>query len=417
MTQISVEGRDNLLGKIPIQGSKNTVLPIMASSILCEGVTIIYNCPDIVDVHSMIAILEGLGCKIEFNDNILKIDSVNCNSNNISSDMTNKLRSSVMLLGPLIGRFNEAYLGYPGGCKIGERPIDIHLDAFGMMNVGIVMSKEMIKCSTYLLQGAELELKFASVGATENIIMAATLATGKTVIKNAAREPEIIELANHLVKMGAEIYGAGTDVITIYGVEKLNSTNYINVCDRIVVGTYMIAATLVKSKVELTNVYKVEYLENIIKIVRDLGAEVVVGDGSIFVNSTGIVNQQMVTTGPYPMVPTDIQSFLLVAYTKGTGISKITEGVFENRYVISSELRKMGANIEVNKYIATISPADLLGTEVYAPDLRGGAALVIAGIIGKGQTIIGNIEYILRGYEDIVGDLQKIGVDIHYIEG
>ncbi len=417
MTLISVEGRDSLSGKIPIQGSKNTVLPIIASSILCEGVTIIYNCPDIVDVHSMVEILEGLGCQIEFSDNTLKIDSTNCNSNNIPSDMTNKLRSSVMLLGPLLGKFNEAYLGYPGGCKIGERPIDIHLEAFGRMNVGTTMSKELITCSTYLLQGAELNLKFASVGATENILMAASLAKGKTVIKNAAKEPEIIELANHLVKMGAEIYGAGTDVITIYGVEKLNSTNYINVCDRIVVGTYMIAASLVESNIELTNVYKTVYLENIIKVVRNLGAEVIVGDGSIFIKGNGKVNQQMITTGPYPMIPTDIQSFLLVAYTKGNGISTITEGVFENRYVIASELEKMGADIEVNNYTATIKPTKLLGAHVYAPDLRGGAALIIAGIIGKGQTTIDNIEYILRGYEDVVGDLQKVGVSIDYIEG
>lgn len=416
MSHICVEETKELFGRINMQGSKNTVLPIMASSILCSGVTTIYNCPDISDVHNMSRILESFGARIIYEDHVIYIDTTHIDSALIDISISRKLRSSIMMLGPAIGRFGEIRIGMPGGCNIGKRPIDIHLEALGKMNVGSVIGTDYIECKTYYLQGCDIEFRFPSVGATENVMMAACVANGKTVIHNAAREPEIIELAKHLTKMGAVIYGAGSDIISIYGTQKLKAAEYINVSDRIVAGTYMAAATMLPSNIELYNVYGVSYMDNLIRLFKQLGADIITGDGSIFIKSTGAVKAMDVVTGPYPMVPTDIQSMLLVAFLKSDANSTIKEGIFEGRYKVVEELKKFDAHIIYEDDKAIIYPGELKGTNCSATDLRGGAALVLAGLIAKGSTYVDTIDFIKRGYEDIVKDLSDIGVSICNME-
>lgn len=413
---ISVKETGKLKGTIEIQGSKNTVLPIMAATLLSSGISVIHNCPMIEDVRVMCQLLNCLHVHTNFENHILTIDTRNAAYEPLPYSLTRKLRSSVLLLGPLLARWQKAELGMPGGCAIGLRPIDIHLEGFMKMNVDVNLYKEVLTCKTLYLQGCEYNLRFPSVGATENLILAAVGALGNTTLRGVAKEPEIIELCSYLLSMGAEIEGIGTDVLIITGKNKFYPSDYCNVFDRIVAGTYLLMAAALPSDIKLMGIEEIHYLKNVILTVSKLGVNVVKFDNYLSVQSFGKVTAGDFETGIYPEFPTDLQPMLLTVLLKAEGRSSVTEKVFENRLGIVEELKKLNAEIKVKDRVAFIEGnVNLQGHTVRATDLRQGAALVIAGLICKGYTTITNISYIERGYEDIVRDLQGIGVAIAYV--
>lgn len=413
---ISVKEVDKLKGSIEIQGSKNTVLPIMAATLLSSGVSVIHNCPVIEDVLVMCQLLECLHVKTELTGHVLTIDTTNASYEPLPYSLTGKLRSSILLLGPILARWKRAELGMPGGCAIGMRPVDIHLEGFMKMNVDVNLHKDVLTCDTFYLQGCEYHLRFPSVGATENLIMAAVGAKGRTILRGVAKEPEIIELCSYLLSMGALIEGVGTDVLIIKGTKELTACDYCNVYDRIVAGTYLLMAAAVPSDIRLSGIDDIHYMKNIIKTVSRLGVNVVRFEDCLSVQSFGKVEGGDFKTGIYPEFPTDLQPVLLAVLLKSDRNSTITETVFENRFGIVKELEKLGADVQVKGQTAALQGnAALQGHTVKATDLRQGAALVAAGLISKGYTTVTDISYIQRGYEDIVRDLQCLGVEIAYV--
>lgn len=417
MTYIQVTGGKKLHGDIEIQGSKNAVLPILAASVLHNGVTTIHHCPDISDVQCMIRILESIGCKITYEGSTLIVDATQLNNFRIPDEYVVRMRSSIILLGPLLGRQHFVTISYPGGCTIGARPIDLHIKGLKRLNASVIEANELLTCMTTKLVGTSIHLDFPSVGATENIILAAVLAEGKTVITNAAKEPEIDELCNFLLCMGAKIEGKGTDTIVVQGVSELHDCEYTVCADRIVAGTYMAAVAATGGKITLHGVVK-DQLEEVIQVVNRMGCTVDANHEEITVIQKSRPNAyDLLRTGPYPGFPTDMQSPMMAAFTIAKGNSIIIENIFEARYKVAQEMNKMGANIEVDGKIAIIRGVDsLYGTIVNAHELRGGAALVIAGLAAKGTTDIHSIQYILRGYENICRDLQQLGGNVKYID-
>ena len=413
---ISVKEAGELKGTIEIQGSKNTVLPVMAATLLTSGISVIYNCPMIEDVQVMCRLLECLHVKTSLADHTLTIDTREASYEPLPYSLTKRLRSSVLLLGSMLARWHKAELGMPGGCAIGLRPIDIHLEGLVKMNVDVNLHKEILSCETYYLQGCEYHLRFPSVGATENLLMAAVGAKGRTILRGAAKEPEIIELCNYLVSMGALIEGIGTDVLIIKGTKELVSSDYHNVYDRIVAGTYLLMAAAVPSDIKMTGIEDIHYLKNIIQTASKLGVNVIKFDRYLSIQSLGKVAAGDFETGIYPEFPTDLQPVLLTVLAKAVQDSSVTETVFENRFAIVKELEKLNAKIQIKEQKALIKGnIKLQGHTVKATDLRQGAALVVAGLISKGYTTITDISYIERGYEDIVRDLHCVGVDIAYV--
>ena len=413
---ISVKETSVLKGSIEIQGSKNTILPIMAATLLGSGISVIYNCPMIEDVEVMCMLLECLHVKTHLENHILTIDTTNASYAPLPYELTKRLRASVLLLGPVLARWQKAEIGMPGGCAIGLRPIDIHLEGFVKMNIDIRLHDDILICNTYYLQGTEYHLRFPSVGATENLIMLATGAKGRTVLRGVAKEPEIIELCNYLVSMGALIEGIGTDVLIVKGTKERTPCDYVNVYDRIVAGTYLLMAAAVPSDIRLLGIDNIYYLKNIIHMAARLGVSVVKIEDYLSVQSVGKVAGGDFETGIYPEFPTDLLPVLITVLLKSTENSTVTETIFENRFSIVKELAKLNADIQVQNQKVWIQGNKMLqGHTVKAMDLRQGAALVIAGLICKGYTTITDISYIERGYEDIVKDLQKLGVDITYV--
>lgn len=413
---ISVKEAGELKGTIEIQGSKNTVLPVMAATLLTSGISVIYNCPMIEDVQVMCRLLECLHVKTSLVDHTLTIDTREASYESLPYSLTKRLRSSVLLLGSMLARWHKAELGMPGGCAIGLRPIDIHLEGLVKMNVDVNLHKEILSCETYYLQGCEYHLRFPSVGATENLLMAAVGAKGRTILRGAAKEPEIIELCNYLVSMGALIEGIGTDVLIIKGTKELVASDYHNVYDRIVAGTYLLMAAAVPSDIKMTGIEDIHYLKNIIQTASKLGVNVIKFDRYLSIQSFGKVTAGDFETGIYPEFPTDLQPVLMAVLAKAVQDSSVTETVFENRFSIVKELEKLNAKIQIKEQKALIKGnIKLQGHTVKATDLRQGAALVVAGLISKGYTTITDISYIERGYEDIVRDLHCVGVDIAYV--
>lgn len=405
-----------LKGNIEIQGSKNTVLPIMAATLLSSGVSVIYNCPMIEDVFVMCELLECLHVKTKIENHVLTIDTRQARYAPLESGLTRKLRSSILLLGPMLARWQKAEIGMPGGCAIGLRPIDIHLEGLMKMNVDVKLYRDVLKCETYYMQGTEFYLKFPSVGATENLIMAAMGAKGRTILRGVAKEPEIIELCNYLLSMGALIEGVGTDVLIIKSTGMLESCDYCNVYDRIVAGTYLLMAAAIPSDLRLIGIEDIHYIKNVIRVAAMLGVTVVKFENYLSVQSVGRVAAGDYVTGIYPEFPTDLQPVLISVLLGAQGESSVTETVFDNRFGIVGELQKLEAAVEVVEQKAVIhGGGKLQGHTVKAADLRQGAALVVAGLMSKGYTTITNISYIQRGYEDIVKDLQNVGVQITYI--
>ncbi|MDO5519501.1 MAG: UDP-N-acetylglucosamine 1-carboxyvinyltransferase [bacterium] len=417
MAFIEVIGGRHLQGEIPIQGSKNAVLPILAASILHNGITRIKNCPKIIDVYHMIKLLESIGCIVTWEQNGLTIDATEINYNSVDKKYVSSMRSSIILLGSLLGRNRSVTISYPGGCAIGARPIDLHLKAIKEMNVEVIHNEDIIFCSTSHLTGAKIVLSMPSVGATENVILAAVKADGITIIDNAAMEPEITELCLFLNKMGARISGAGSKTIMIEGVEKFRDIEYTLVSDRIVMGTYLAAVAGTGGCVTLRGNCCNEN-GAVIDTLRTMGCRIGVGKDYINICSNQLPKAvPLIETETYPGFPTDMQSQIMSVLTIAEGTSLIIENIFESRYKIVNELAKMGADICVSDKAARVKGVNALtGANVTACELRGGAGLVIAGLIANGTSRISGIEYIERGYENISKDLANLGADIRRVE-
>ena len=417
MKSYIVEGGHCLKGEVSVSGSKNAALPIIAATLLNRGISTLYHVPKIHDTKIMLEILEILGCQIHINSDKIVIDSSKVDRYEIPECLMREMRSSVILAGAIIGRYKRARFSYPGGCDIGARPIDLHLEAFKKMGIEIEEESGFIHCSCDKITGAEIALDFPSVGATENIILAAVLAEGKTVIKNAAMEPEIIDLQNFLNEMGACVSGAGTKEIEIIGVSELHQVTYKVMPDRIEAGTLLCAAAITGGDVVIKEV-NTDHLTPVIHKLEECGCEFQIFPEELYIKAPQRLKAVDIKTMPYPGFPTDMQSIFSSILTNAKGTSVIIENIFENRYKYTSELKRMGAKITIEgKTVVIKGVKKLSGTSVNSTDLRGGAALVIAGLVAKGETKINHIEYILRGYENLDEKLRKLGANIRKEEG
>lgn len=412
MSTIQVQGLRLLKGEIEIQGSKNAVLPMMAASILHKGTTVLTHVPRIQDVFCMMGILEYMGCRCSLLDHELTIDASCLTGTSIPETYVKTMRSSIMILGALLGRAGEAVTHYPGGCSIGKRPIDLHLSALRKLGAEIEEDHEMITARAACLRGTDIHLSYPSVGATENAVLAAVLAEGETRVFGAAREPEIEEMCLFLNQMGARISGIGSGVLVVCGVEELHDTVYRVEGDRIVAGTYLASVAAVGGHARFYGL-NASHLLSVLPVFQMMGMAIQVEDRAVTIK--GELRPQPVTveTGPYPGFPTDLQSPLMAVMVVGAGESLILENVFEGRYETAGELRKLGAQIIIEEkaaHVRGISP--LYGSRVEAKDLRGGAALVVAGLAAEGETVITGCHHIFRGYEDICRDLSSLGAQI-----
>lgn len=417
MSSYIIEGGKRLEGTIKISGSKNASLPIIAACILNGGKTTLYNVPDIHDAQITLKILKYLGCKVSKNNGKIEINSKYINKRDIPEHLMREMRSTVILAGALIGRFKEAIFSYPGGCDIGARPIDLHLKSFKKLGINIAEEYGFIRCSCDRIIGTNIDLDFPSVGATENIILASVLAEGKTIITNAAREPEIVDLSNALRKMGASIKGDGTNIIEIQGVTKLKAVQYKIMPDRIEAGTFLCAGAITGGKVTIVNSIPEQIIPVISKL-EEAGCSIEVNKNTVSLEAPKRLKALEVKTMAYPGFPTDMQSIFgaILSFAKGTSV--ITENIFENRFKYLSELSRMGAKNKIEGSTAIITGVKKLsGANVKSTDLRGGVAMVLAGLQAKGTTKVTNIEYILRGYENIDKKLNKLGANILIKEG
>ena len=416
MASYIIKGGEKLEGIVKISGSKNAALPILAATVLNVGKTTLYNVPNIQDTQMMFKILETLGGKVEKKNNKIIIDTSKINKFEIPEELMHKMRSSVILAGALLGRYKKAIFSYPGGCDIGSRPIDLHLRSFEKLGINVVQNYGNIICNAEKIKGEKIDLDFPSVGATENAILASVLAEGITTITNAAREPEIIDLQNFLNKMGAKIIGAGTNEIQITGVKKLKDISYNIMPDRIETGTFLCLAVATKGNLILENT-NAEHITPVITKLQEADCKIEIEKNKIKINSNKKIKALDIKTMPYPGFPTDMQSVFTAMLTTAKGTSIIVENIFENRFKYTQELNKMGAKITVEGKSAIIRGVrKLYGANVKATDLRGGAALVLAGLSAKGVTKVDDIEYILRGYENFDKKLRNINADIQMID-
>ena len=407
-----IEGGQRLIGEIDISGSKNAALPIMAASILNEGITVIENIPDIRDVKMMCSILESLGCKITRENNKIIIDATEIKENEIPENLMREMRSSVIIAGALLGRLNTCKFTYPGGCEIGSRPINLHLEAFKQLGVTLEENNGFIKCSCYKLQGTDIVLDFPSVGATENIMLASCLADGITYIRNVAREPEIRNLQDFLNSMGANIVGAGSNTIIVRGVSKLHNSNFSIIPDRIEAGTYLCMAAATKGEIKINRVNP-EHMSTIIHKLKQMNCKIGVSKDTIYLKSNKELVGANIKTMPYPGFPTDMQSQFVTLLSISKGTSIVVENIFENRFKYVNGLIKMGANITLEGRTAIIQGVPQLSpTNLEAKDLRGGAALIGAALSAEGKSIVVDPEYIERGYENLVEKLTILGAKI-----
>ena len=416
MSSYIIEGGHKLEGTVKISGSKNSSLPILAATVLNVGKTTLYNVPNIQDTQMMFKILETLGGKVEKKNNKIIIDTSKINKFEIPEELMHKMRSSVILAGALLGRYKKAIFSYPGGCDIGSRPIDLHLRSFEKLGINVVQNYGNIICDAEKIKGEKIDLDFPSVGATENAILASVLAEGTTTITNSAREPEIIDLQNFLNKMGAKVIGAGTNEILITGVKKLKDISYNIMPDRIETGTFLCLAVATKGNLILENT-NAEHITPVITKLQEAECKIEIEKNKIKINSNKKIKALDIKTMPYPGFPTDMQSVFSAMLTTAKGTSIIVENIFENRFKYTQELNKMGAKITVEGKSAIIRGVrKIYGANVKATDLRGGAALVLAGLSAKGVTKVDDIEYILRGYENFDKKLRNINADIQMID-
>ena len=409
-----IEGGIRLKGNVDISGSKNATLPILAASILNKDIVNLYNVPNIEDVKITLKILEHLNCKIKKLNNKIIVDSKNMKNLPIPEELMRKLRSSVILAGAILSRFDKVEFSYPGGCDIGARPIDLHLNGFKKIGIRVEEENGKIKCFREKVNNSLIHLDFPSVGATENIILSTVLTTNnQTIIENAAMEPEIIDLCDFLNKLGANIEGAGTSTIKVNGVFKLKKGISYNIMpDRIEAGTFLIAAAITKGEITLNKVNP-DDLKAIIFKLEECGAKITINKNSIHIKMDSRAKSLEIKTMPYPGFPTDMQAIFTSLLCTAKGISIVTENIFENRFKYIGELRRMGAKIKQNdKSIIIYGKRKLLGASVLSTDLRGGASLILAALAAKGESKIGNLEYVLRGYDNLDTKLNKLGANI-----
>lgn len=419
MEKLIVKGGNRLVGAVKTSGAKNAVLPIIAASILGTTPSHLDEVPMLEDVHTISEVLKCLGLAVECSPekNVLDIDSTEITSYEAPYELVRTMRASFLVMGPLLARIGKARISMPGGCAIGARPIDIHLKGFEALGVKIEQGHGYIEASAPEgLKGTSIYFDFPSVGATENIMMAASLSEGTTILENAAEEPEIVDLANYLNKMGAKIRGAGTDTIRIEGVEKLHGADYTIIPDRIEAGTYMIAAAMTGGDIVVENVLP-EHQKPLIAKLREAGAVVEEDIDKVRVIGKNPLKAVSIKTLPYPGFPTDMQAQMMAMMVIAEGRSKVTETVFENRFMHVVELNRMGAQISTEGRSAVIDgPCKLTGCDVRATDLRAGAAMILAGLVAEGTTRIGDLHHIDRGYENIVAKLKNLGADIERVD-
>jgi len=417
MSRISIKGGRKLEGEITLQGAKNSVLPILAATLLCNKECVIHNCPNISDVTTSVKILTALGCKCYRENNTLTVNPEDAFGHEIPEELMREMRSSVVFLGAIIGKSGMAVISSPGGCELGPRPIDLHLAALKKMGIIITEEHGYLYCDAKNgIKGTEITLGFPSVGATENIILAAALADGVTVIHNAAKEPEISDLADFLNSAGARIYGGGSDTVCIYGVEFLKGTEHTIIPDRIVAATYMACAAVTNGDITIKNIMP-SHMTSILSVFKESGCEVSVkGKNLHFSCKDGLTGVSKIRSLVYPGFPTDSGPIIIAMLAKAKGTSFFVENIFENRFRYVDELKRLGAKIETHDKTAVIKGVEeFSGANCKCTDLRGGAALVIAGLAAKGETVIEDIKHIERGYEDIVYFLSQLGADISYI--
>lgn len=413
MDKYIINGGNKLYGSLQIKGAKNSVLPLLAGSILTNEKIILLNCPDITDVRNMLSILDNLGCKTLFDNGTITVDSSTLNNSTICPELAKELRSSIFLLGALLSRTGMAEVSYPGGCDIGLRPINLHISGLKALGVEITEEKDFLNCRFKRPKTCSIFLDLPSVGATENLIMASVFLEGETVIKNCAKEPEIVDLQNFLNMMGADIVGAGTKTIYINGVKKLHGIQYTPISDRIVAGTYLIAGAMCGGEICLQNAIA-EHNVSLLKKLSKTTCNVRVKNDTIVIrNSHRLKSLSSVQTMYYPGFPTDLQTQMLALQTICQGKCIIEENIFETRFRPVDEFLKMGANIVVDNNKASIVGVEkLIGNSVVASDLRGGASLVLAALAAEGKSEVNSIFHIDRGYEDMAIQLGLIGADI-----
>ncbi|HBQ27676.1 MAG TPA: UDP-N-acetylglucosamine 1-carboxyvinyltransferase [Syntrophomonas sp.] len=412
METLVVRGNKPLKGQVKISGSKNATLPIMAASLLSSEEVVLSGVPDLEDINVMSEVLRILGAKVRREKDILIIDSRTINSAEVPEHISRKMRASNLVMGALLARFHYAKVAYPGGCAIGNRPMDLHIKGF--LNLGYEIKDEygFMEGKGIAVYGKEILLDFPSVGATENIMMAATLAPGTTIIRNSAREPEIVDLQNFLNRMGAKVKGAGLDTIRIEGVKSLGGVEHKVIPDRIEAGTFIVAAAITRGDVHIENVV-VEHIQPLIAKLREIGVEISSWSSGIRVIGTTNMRPTDIKTMPYPGFPTDMQPQMMALLSTVPGTSIVVETIFENRFMHVQELRRMSADIKTEGRVAIIKGKRRLeGTLVEATDLRAGAALVLAGLFAEGETTITQVEHIYRGYENFDIKLQGVGAEI-----
>jgi UDP-N-acetylglucosamine 1-carboxyvinyltransferase len=417
MEQYAIKGGNPLVGEVEIGGAKNAALPILAASVMTDETVYIENVPDVRDTNVLLSSMEGIGVLMKQGErHKVTLNAANINTTVIVDERLKKIRASYYLIGALLGKYKQAEVVLPGGCDIGSRAIDQHIKGFEALGAEVVIEHGLIKTKADRLVGSHIYMDVVSVGATINVMMAATLAEGKTIIENAAKEPHVVDLANFLNSMGANIKGAGTDVIRIKGVPRLHGTEYAIIPDQIEAGTFMFAAAITKGDVTVKNVIT-KHLESITAKLLEIGCEVEEADDCIRVVASKPLKHTQVKTLPYPGFPTDMQPQIAVTLALARGTSIVTESIFENRFKYVDELARMGANIKVEGNIAVINGVDkYTGASISAPDLRAGAALVLAALAAEGYSTVDDIRYIERGYEDFHLKLQALGAQIELIE-
>ncbi|MEA5075521.1 MAG: UDP-N-acetylglucosamine 1-carboxyvinyltransferase [Coriobacteriia bacterium] len=416
MPSITVTGGRPLSGTVRVGGAKNSALKLMAAALLAPGESVIHNVPEISDVDLMARVLEGLGARITREGHTVRIDASDIISVETPYELVAQMRASIVVLGPLVARFGRARVAMPGGCNIGSRKIDMHLHGLEHLGAQIAFEHGYIDAlAPGGLTGSQVILDFPSVGATENLLMASVLASGTTVIDNAAREPEIGDLVDMLVSMGARISGRGSSTLEVTGVERLEPTEHTTIGDRIEAGTFLVAGALTGGPVTVTG-FDPTHLEMLITKMRLAGCTLDIADSAVTVTRSGAIRPVDVATLPHPGFPTDMQAQFMGLVALAEGDSVITENVFENRFMFADEIKRMGADIEVEGHRALVrGVSSLQGAPVVCPDLRGGAALVLAGLVADGETVVTDIYHIMRGYEDFAGKLAALGADIRLV--
>ena len=416
MDKIIVTGGRPLSGEVKISGAKNAALPILISSLLVEGTNTYTNVPDLMDIHSTALLLSKLGARVETQGDTVRIDTAGLIEHEAAYNLVRKMRASVLVLGPLIARLGKARVSLPGGCAIGARPINLHLKGLTALGASIELKHGYVEASAKRLKGADIYFDIVTVTGTENLMMAAVTAKGTTVLRNAAREPEVVALADTLIKMGADIEGAGTSIIKINGVSSLNPIETTIIPDRIETGTFMMGAILTRGSITLLDC-EPDHLGATINILRRTGADIDTDATSIHISAKGNIASVDVKTQPYPGFPTDMQAQFMVLMSIAAGTSMISETIFENRYIHVSELIRMGADIKVDGNIAIVKGVPKLSAaQVMATDLRASASLILAGLVAEGTSEVNRVYHLDRGYESIEKKFAGLGADIQRVK-